>query len=232
MNTHHRTRTKRCPSASRPAACGLGALLQVDRVPIRIQTDAFDQTRTYWVCNDISGNRFQVFVAANGPIMKSASPDRAAGTVRDVCSVRGTGFQRFDRFFQRFVFAKLQQPMRVIRHQNPSKHRGICQQSAVFEPTTRRKGGSAVKEHGFSVGRRRGQVIDLIGDAETPFAQCSMAGKRHAVQCGIGRISRQSENTLTLDRSAPQGRDRQGVMAGIGRAHRAPRPAASVRSYR
>jgi hypothetical protein len=56
------------------------ALLQPYRIPMRIIINAFDQAGTQRVGYDVAPNTVNIFIVAQGVIMKSALPNRPVET--------------------------------------------------------------------------------------------------------------------------------------------------------
>ncbi len=167
-------RPKRCAHLS-SARFRLQALLQPDAVPEWILAQSAHETRTQWIGDKVAGSHQQFPLVSQCVLVECPSPHSTTASQRAIGAARACTLQPGHDARQAIVLAKLQQPMRVVRHQHPCKHLRIPEAATIVEATCCGARGIEIKEQACTINRDGGDVIDLSCDRTTRTSQCSVS---------------------------------------------------------
>lgn len=147
-------------------------------IPIRVILHPFHQPGTHRVGNHITCGAQQVFLGAQGVIVKSPCPQRVMPAQYPVGAARTRRFQAADQGAQAIGLAQLDQPMRVIGYQHPCQHAGVAQDTRVFEAACSGTSHGEFTEQGLPSLRDGGDQVRVVWQRYSPSPQGVVSGMR------------------------------------------------------
>lgn len=112
----------------------------------------------------ITGHAPQVFFPPQTVVVVCWLPDGPLSLQNPIDITCAGRFETIHHQAQGVIFAQLDEPMGVIRHEHPGQHAGIAQQGALFETTGGRTARLEISEKTLPANRGAGHQIDMVGE--------------------------------------------------------------------
>jgi hypothetical protein len=149
-----------------------------NRIPIRIVTHTLRQSSPYRVGNDVSGYRYEIFVFPHGVIVKTCIPHGRSGRASQIHRARRRTLDSTCQGRKRIGCAKFDQPMPMVRHQNPAKQARLPEQGARMVRPNKCPCTVLICKYGPATQRAEREEIDAADFADTTGAQVGIAALR------------------------------------------------------
>lgn len=150
--------------------------LKPHHIPKWIVTHPVDQPSPQGISHNVTSRSHQCFFASNSTVMKTWHPEPPTGRTNLASHTATCRLQTIDQARQVIRLTKLDQPVRMIRHQHPCQHAAIPQQKAIIETARRSTCHRKLAKHRATITGYAGKQISHARAGYTAFAQGPITG--------------------------------------------------------